>query len=241
MRYLFGLVVFAAASVAWGAEIEVSVEGPTTVQSGGFALVGHGPEGAVLRWRVETPEGAASPLELVNSGGDPVLVFLATSPGRYGVVLTGQVPSDGLDPFGEASHPVMVGTLPPGPTPVPPGPTPPTPPEPPTPDVKPPFPAEGLSVLMVYDALTQNDIPAGQRAILFGQSVRDLLDSVADDYRIFPESTDVTEAEETWKAAMAVPRESEPWIVISNGKTGISTPLPANPEALADLLDQYKD
>ncbi|MGC1273917.1 MAG: hypothetical protein WBC44_09435 [Planctomycetaceae bacterium] len=108
------------------ATVDVAIQGPATA-AGGFALIGSGPADAVLRWRIESPDGAPEPLRLRDEAGSPVLVFMSPIAGRYRVVLTGQVPADGLDPFGEATHVVTVGNVPP--------PVPPVPPVPPTPDL----------------------------------------------------------------------------------------------------------
>ncbi len=114
------------------ADVKVTITGPDKADSG-FALVGSAdaPD-AVLRWRIDGPEKAVPPLELLDSQGRPVLVFMSPVAGRYKITLTGQVAVDGLDPWGETSHVVVVGKVPPkpgpnpGPTPGPDVPTPPT-------------------------------------------------------------------------------------------------------------------
>src|SRR5690606_35304148 len=113
----------------------VKIEGPTETDAG-FALVGSADHDAVLRWRIDGPDKAVPPLELLDSQGRPVLVFMSPVAGRYKVTLTGQVAVDGLDPWGETSHVVVVGKVPPvPPTPPDPGPGP-RPPNPtPTPDL----------------------------------------------------------------------------------------------------------
>lgn len=130
MRWIFAAMILAACSITSAADIKVAIEGPAEVDSGGFALVASGPDDAVLRWRVDSPDGSQPPLRLRDTEGHPVLVFLNPAAGEYSIVLTGQVPVDGLDPFGEAVHIVVVGDapIPPGPGPGPgPGPAPPKP------------------------------------------------------------------------------------------------------------------
>src|SRR5690606_10781173 len=81
------------------------------------------------------PDKAVPPLELLDASGRPVLVFMSPVAGRYKVTLTGQVPTDGLDPWADATHVVVVGKVPPVPVPPDPGPGP-IPPNPtPTPDL----------------------------------------------------------------------------------------------------------
>lgn len=130
MRLLIALLLLAA--TAHAADVTVRIEGPTEADAG-FALVGSADHDAVLRWRIDGPEKAVPPLELLDSQGRPVLVFISPVAGRYKVTLTGQVPTDGLDPWADATHVVVVGKV----SPTPPNPEPdPNPPNPtPTPDL----------------------------------------------------------------------------------------------------------
>jgi hypothetical protein len=231
----------AAAVVSPEATVDVSIQGPATA-AGGFALVGSGPKDAVLRWRIEGPDGAAEPLRLLDASGAPVLVFMSPANGRYRVLLTGQVATDGLDPFGEATHVVTVGNVPPVPPgPQPPGPTPPGPvPPEPQPDAA-PFPADGLHVLIVYETAKVGDLTAEQRAIILGTDVRGALDAAAPKrYRIYDQDADLQFVPQVWKDAMAVPRQSLPWLAISNGKTGFSGPLTMTAAEFRKMLEEYK-
>lgn len=122
MRYLeivgaAVLFLVAGSVVVAGEDLDVKITGPEQVDSGGFALVGEcNDESAVLRWRIDAPDGAVPPLELLDARGRPVLVFMNPITGTYKAVLTAQVPQDGLDPFGEMVHQTKVGK---GPAPEP--------------------------------------------------------------------------------------------------------------------------
>lgn len=139
------------------------------------------------------------------------------------------------------------GPLPPGPTPpgpTPPGPTPPTP-QPPQP--APPIAGDGNRVLIVYE--TGDLHPPAQAAIFTSGVLRDYLDAkTAKDahnptgaYRIWDKDVNLNHplVSPSWKAAMARPRTSLPWIVVSNGKTGFEGPLPADVPKTLDLLKRY--
>ena len=116
----------------------------------------------------------------------------------------------------------------------------PTPPKPDDPTPKPVDPADadplpgtaGNKVLMIYDAADQSKLTANQRMALYSADVRKYLNSkcIADAgtpmYRIYPDGTDTTNEAKVWQTAMGIKRTSVPWIVISNGKTGYSGPLP---------------
>lgn len=133
--------------------------------------------------------------------------------------------------------------------PVPPDPKPPTPPDPkPTPS---PIPVDGFRVLIVYDYATLTALPQGQRDIRTGKAVRDFLkancatDKYAEQdgkaYRIWPSTANPTAPGlESWKAAMARPRASLPWTIISNHpKGGYEGPLPENPDKMIELMKKY--
>lgn len=128
----------------------------------------------------------------------------------------------------------------PGVTPQPPGPQPPGP-QPPGPG---PIPQPGLRVLFVLESKDLALLPSAQNQMLSSKAVTDYLNSHCVKENGHPEwrrYDPSTEGEtEVWKAAMARPRASVPWIVIGNGKdSGYEGPLPANKDALLTLLKTY--
>lgn len=124
-------------------------------------------------------------------------------------------------------------------------PVPPTPPTPPTPAA--PFSCEGLHVLFVYDSAAVTQMPAAQQAVIFGSSIRTWLnahcpagaDGKTHEWRIWDPGTDVSGESAVWQAAMKVERKSVPWVVISDGKTGFSGPMPATADETLSLLKKY--
>lgn len=143
---------------------------------------------------------------------------------------------------GARPPPVPPGPTPPGPTP--PGPTPPgpTPPQP-----APPIGGSGNRVLIVYE--TGDRLPASQAAILTSGVLRDYLDAktIKDEhnptgaYRIWDKDVklDHPSVSASWKAAMARPRASTPWLIVSNGRTGFEGPLPKTVAETMKLLATY--
>jgi hypothetical protein len=118
---------------------------------------------------------------------------------------------------------------PPGPKP-PPGPTPdPTP----TPD--------------------PSTLPAKQLNVLYDKGIRDYLNSKCvkgDDgktpaWRIWDKDVDASKDDKVWGEAMTkakgVTGFKTPWLVVSNGKTGFSGPLPADTTSALTLLKKYGD
>jgi hypothetical protein len=104
-----------------------------------------------------------------------------------------------------------------------------------------PFPADGLHVLVVYESSDMNRLTGEQRAIIQGADVRAALDAAAPGrYRIYDKDADLQFVPQVWKDAMAVPRQSVPWVALSNGKTGYSGPLDMTAAQFLALLAEHK-
>lgn len=126
-----------------------------------------------------------------------------------------------------------------GPQP-PPGPT-------PTPDPKPdpaPIAVDSLHVLIVYDeqARLNGTMPTSQIGILTSFPLTQALLAANAKYRIYEKNTPMaTETEQAFKDAMQLPRQSLPWIIISNGANkGFSGPLPQTADETITLVNRFK-
>jgi hypothetical protein len=234
----------APAPAAAAATPQVSADAPTldlpeTVDGpvGGFITVAAETNGTVVRWHAIDPGLNLFPVELLRDSRAAVVT--SSRAGRYRLLAytaLGDVPSD------PETVTVIVGDAPPVPPgPQPPGPTPPGPvPPEPQPDAA-PFPADGLHVLIVYETAKVGDLTAEQRAIILGTDVRGALDAAAPKrYRIYDQDADLQFVPQVWKDAMAVPRQSLPWLAISNGKTGFSGPLTMTAAEFRKMLEEYK-
>lgn len=128
------------------------------------------------------------------------------------------------------------------PTPIPPAPDPiPTPTPTPTPDPPAPFPSpDGLRVLMVYETNDLASYPPDQKNVMYDKTFRDYLTKTCVEWRVYDKDTDISSGSEPIKTAMTLPRESLPWIVISNGKTGYSGPIPGNADLAQKLVAKYE-
>lgn len=124
-------------------------------------------------------------------------------------------------------------------------PTPEPEPEPtPEPDDKPaPIPDPGFRVLFVFEAEDLTKYPRGQLNAMRAKDVADYLaakcvkgpDGKTPETRAYDQHTPMDAAPKLWRDAMARPRASLPWVVVSNGKTGFEGPVPHNPADPADL------
>lgn len=138
-----------------------------------------------------------------------------------------------------------IGPQPPPEPPVPPGPTPPVPPEPTPPTPPAPIPGDGFRVLFVIETADVSKLPKEQLTILTAKSIRDYLNAKCvkvgnqPEYRIWDKDIDVTHAGPIWQQAMQRPRQSLPWLIISDGKTGYEGPLPKTVDETLALLKKY--
>lgn len=117
----------------------------------------------------------------------------------------------------------------------------------PTPVSLAPIPASGLHVLIIFDPLTTSTLTESQRAVIYGQDVRDYLRAKCPKnelngnrgWQIWPSNTDPSGAPKLWADAFGRTRASNNWIIVSNGVTGTEEKLPADPEAALSLLKKY--
>jgi hypothetical protein len=136
----------------------------------------------------------------------------------------------------------------PGPTPGP-GPDPgPTPGPTPTPTPA-PIPAAGLHVMVVYETADLPRMPRPQLLILYSDEVRSYLgthcpvgpDGKTPEYRFFDPNVHAAGAGKVWADALARPRQSLPWCVISNpGKGGFEGPLPPDVPSFLALVKKFE-
>lgn len=199
------------------------------------------PNGYTILWDVH-PFGVAD--KATNAKLKSVVEFTAP-PGVYQVQVRAIKGEDVLEAFKTITiQPAIPTPMPPGPGPGP-GPLPPGPG--PAPGPAAPIEGDGNRVLIVYES--GDPLPAPQAAVITSGILRDYLDAKcakdqfnpAGAYRIWDKDQQLTHpsVSPSWKAAMQRPRQSLPWIIISNGKTGFEGPLPADvPQTLA-LLKKY--
>ena len=124
-------------------------------------------------------------------------------------------------------------------------------PQPPPPKPEPediaPIKVDGFRILMVYDSRNSHLMPASQLAILTAGEIRQYVidkcavgpDGRTKEFRVLSPTQDISGESKLWKDAMALPRKALPWLVVSNGKTGYSGPLPATVADTMVILKKY--
>lgn len=98
-----------------------------------------------------------------------------------------------------------------------------------------------LCVLIVEETGNRRSLPASQVRIFTSTKVLGWLRTNAPNHwRIWDKDVDPSKAPVEFREAMKIPRESLPWIVISNGADTFSGPLPTSEAATLSLLEVYK-
>lgn len=116
-------------------------------------------------------------------------------------------------------------------------------PEPPLPEPQP----TKLRVLIIEETATRVQLPPSQVAVFTSTDIREYArkncskgpDGKTADFRIYDKDVAVSKEPQWVQSAFAEPRQKLPWIVLSNGVTGFSGPLPESPEATLELLKKY--
>lgn len=81
--------------------------------------------------------------------------------------------------------------------------------------------------------------------VLTSAAIREYLDSHClkvdgrPEWRWLDQHADTSRMSETWREIMRKPRDSLPWIVISNGQRGTAGPLPASEDEVLALLRKW--
>lgn len=160
-------------------------------------------------------------------------IAICKQPGSYRIMCYSSKNNIPTDP---AITTLVVGCGPTPPGPVPPGPA-------PTPA---PIAGEGFRALILYDTKNLSQLPTAQQDILFSADIRTYLNTKAakgpsglPDWIIWDAGIDASNDSKAFQDALKLPRSQLPWIIISDGKTGFSGPLPATAEEALKLLQKY--
>lgn len=112
---------------------------------------------------------------------------------------------------------------------------------------KPPIPADGKRVLILYESAEMSRYPQSQVNQFTSSTLREYLRTHCSpgpvngtpEFRIWDKDTDLTNAPQVWRDAMALPRGTLPQLIVSNGVEGFSGPLPATEAETLAILRKY--
>ncbi len=233
-RFFLALALLAAPASA-GAQ-SITVPATVTVEEPGLVVIrATAIDADDVRWYSIGPGMQTFPPDVVAPKPGVYLGF-AMRPGIYkvGVIVAKDV--GGKAVLGQPQ--VVVVTV--KGDPVPPGPD-------PKPDPKPPVPPsplpDGFRVLVVYESAEK--LAPGHAAVIGSTDVRKYLNDKClkvggtPEWRMFDKDTPLVKESDVWKAAMTIKRGSLPWIIIGDGKTGFSGPLPGTVAETMTLLKKY--
>lgn len=238
LRYGAGVLLAACAASLVGAADPPAISGDKQVDAGKLVRlsISNLPPKAGVIWDI-SPEANADPEEL-----PPGKMLFSGLAGAYGIKARVIEPQpDGTLKITTLRWQATIGQAP-DPSPNPPGPGPgPNPPG----DI--PFAgAPGLRVLIVVETADQAKYPPALQNVLFGKAVRDYLRAKcpADTggfygWAIWDKDTDTGAAPKAWQDAFKRPRQSLPWLVVSNGKQFYEGPVPGTADEALTLLKKY--
>lgn len=107
-------------------------------------------------------------------------------------------------------------------------------------DLPPPVPGEGFHLLIVEETEQRASLTPDQFRMIFGADTRKLIRDSGCQFRIWDQHVNaVGEPVQWFRDALTVPRESIPWLIISNGKSGYSGPLPEKLEEFEAIVRRY--
>ena len=97
--------------------------------------------------------------------------------------------------------------------------------------------------MIIFESGDATKLPPSQQNILYGKAVREYLSSKcateADgtkSYRIYDQNIDASGESKIWQDAMKRPRQSVPWLIVSNGKAGFEGPLSATVDDFMKII-----
>jgi hypothetical protein len=151
---------------------------------------------------------------------------------------------EGEDHFSAVELTAGAAPAPPIPPKPPDPPVPPKPPDPPpTPATENPFgAAPGLRIMVVFESGDDAKRPNGEYLVLRGAKFRDYLEAncVADGYRIVDKDSKVTDPSAWYATGLKrTDRKSLPWLYVGKEASGLSVPLPKDPDETIKVIDKF--
>lgn len=104
----------------------------------------------------------------------------------------------------------------------------------------PPVPGEGKHLLIIEETAERGRLPQGQLSIVRSVDLRSWLSNRGWEFRCWDDDTDPQREAQWWQDAMQLERTSVPWLVLSNGESGVSEPLPEDVDAVKSLVEKYE-
>lgn len=235
------LILFLLTGATLAEDPAIKLPAIVTGDPGDFISVKSESNGKTIRWFTADIALKLFPVELLKD--TKTAVVIGKVPGEYRLfayTALADVPSETV-----SVRVVITGVAPPPIPPTPPGPT---PPAPPTPGPA-PIAGDGLRVLIVYETQEIGKLTPGQFSAIFGDPLRTMMNAkcatgpvgATKEWRIYDKDISTNGETKTWQDAMARPRKSVPWLIVSNPQKGggFEGPLPERVEDTIALLNKF--
>jgi hypothetical protein len=110
----------------------------------------------------------------------------------------------------------------------------------------PPIPGKGLRVLFIEETGQLSKLPKEQRYIAQSKEVAEYCNEHCAKestgqaaMRLFDPEQDVSHEQKSWREAMKNPHDPPPWLMVSDGRKGVSRPLPKTLDETMTVLKKY--
>lgn len=110
----------------------------------------------------------------------------------------------------------------------------------------PPIPGKGLRVLFVEETGDLSKLPNEQRYIATSKEVAEYCNEHCAKestgqaaMRLFDPQQDISKEQKSWQVAMQNPHDPPPWFMVSDGRKGVSRPLPKTLDETMTILKKY--
>lgn len=109
-----------------------------------------------------------------------------------------------------------------------------------------PFTGKGFKCLIIEESADRSKLPLAQFAIFGSGNVAEYMQTHCSkdekgnpDFRIFDKDQPLANEKPIWQKAMNYQHDGVPWLMASNGKKGISMPLPLNETSFMEVVKKY--
>lgn len=100
---------------------------------------------------------------------------------------------------------------------------------------------EGLHVLIVEEVDDRRSMPREQLDLITSSTLRGWMTDHKAEFHLWDKDHPTDHEAANWQAAMQIPRQSLPWLIVSQkGKPNFSAPLPGDLAAILAVLKGYE-
>lgn len=111
----------------------------------------------------------------------------------------------------------------------------------PSPEPEPsPLPVASLKVLVVEESAERHKLTRGQLNVLSSTAMRERVKALGGEFLVLDQHAEIDKADDWVRAAMALDRESLPWMIVAGPKGAWVGPLPDSTDAVIQRAEEVK-